>query len=315
MSTLEPDQERTKKSRKGLKHGFDAVDLRIFLNMNDAMKLDDIAEKIGITKQAVSMRISKLEKQLGIALIQHNPIRLTEAGQHLKSYAENDEEARRKLHLNLAGLKSNGGFLRIVAISSVLIDDANPVLAITQKEFIHLTATLIEGAATKIIDLVREGKADIGLIGKDSSTEGLVFERYRTTQAVLLTHPSHPLAGRDNIQLKDLEQFRVVGLPQANLLAQKIVYAQVKYNALVRPTHTAPDMEIAAQYAATMPMGATIVLEDVAKRYAQFYGAKIAYFNEPWKYFDLYTVTREIERRSEAMTFFINKLRIRYKGT
>lgn len=313
MSTLKPDQERIKKSRKGPKHNFDSVDLRIFLNMHGVVKLEDVAEKIGISKQAVSTRLSKLELAFGIALIQHNPLRLTEAGEYFRSYAEKDDEARRRLLLDFASLKSNGGFLRVVAISSVLIDDANPVLAETQNEFIHLTATLIEGAAAKIIELVKEGKADIGLIGKESKIEGLVFERYRTTEAALLVHPNHPLAEYSKIRLKHLEPFRIVSLPLSNLLNQKVVGAQMTFNALIRSSHTAPDMEIASQYASTTPMGATIVLEDVAKRYSQFYGAKVVYFDEPWRQFELYTVTREIELRSEAMTYFINKLRKRYK--
>lgn len=315
MSTLKPQSERNKKTRKGLKNDFDAVDLRIFLNIEGATRLGDVAAKVGISKQAVSIRIAQLESIFGIALIQHDPIRLTEAGHYFKSYAERDEEARQRLLLDFASLKSNAGFLRVVAVSSVLIDDANAVLAETQAEFIHLTAILIEGASAKIIQLIKEGKADIGLIGQESKTEGLVFERYRTTQAVLLTHKNHPLSNYRNIKLKDLEPFRIVSLPPQNLLNQKIIAAQMTFNALIRSSHTAPDMEIASQYASTIPLGATIVLEDVAKRYSQFYDAKIVYFKEPWRHFDLFTVTREIERRSEAMTFFINKLRQKYRST
>ena len=314
MPTLKPDQERKKKkTKKGLKRDFDGIDLRIFLNIGDATMLSDVASAIGLSKQAVSMRIGQLEEYFGIPLVQHNPLRLTEAGGRLQAYAQADEEARRKLLLDIANFKNNSGFLRIIAISSVLIDDANPTLAETQSELIHLTATLIEGASAKIITAIQEGTADIGLIGKDSKIEGLVFEKYRTTEAVLLTYPTHPLANSTPILLKDLEPYRVVSLPKPNLLEQRIVGAQMSYGALLRSAHTAPDMEIASQFVSTTPMSATIVLEDVAKRYAQHYGAKIVYFAEPWRYFDLYTVTREIERRSDAMTLFINKLRKRYK--
>lgn len=313
MSTLKPDQERNRKSRKGLKHDFDAVDLRIFLSIDEATTLNDVSAKLGISKQAISMRISQLEEIFGIQLIQHTPLRLTEAGRLFHKFAENDEEAKRKLALDMASLKSNDGFLRIVAISSILIDDANPVLAETQSEFIHLTASLIEGASARIIQLVRDGGADIGLIGKESKIEGLVFEKYRTTEAALLVHATHPLAIAKQIRLKDLEPYRVVSLPKTNLLDQRIVAAQMATGALIRSAHTAPDMEIASQFAANTHLGATIVLKDVARRYAQFYGAKIVNFSEPWRHFDLYTVTREIERRSEAMTFFINKLRQKYR--
>lgn len=313
MPPLKPPPERPKKLRKGLKSDFDAVDLRIILSIDEATTLGDVADKLGLSTPAISLRLGNLEKIFDIALIQRTPLRLTEAGRYFKKYAESDKDARSKLLLDFAGLKSNVGSLRVIAISSILIDDAHPALADTQREFLHLNSTLIEGASSKIIECVQLGKADIGLIGGRTKMEGLIFERYRTTKLVLLMHKDHPLANCDCVKLKDIERHRVILLPESNWLSKRIIAAQMSTGATLRELHIAPDMEIAAQYASTNKLGLCIVLEDVAKRFAQFYDAKIVRFSESWMYFELYTVTREIERRSEAMTFFINKLRKRYK--
>lgn len=313
MPPLTPPPERPKKLRKGLKNDFDAVDLRIFLDIEDATTLGDIAAKLGLSVPAVSMRIAKLEKTLDIALLQYNPLRVTEAGRLFKQYAENDKIEKQKLLLDIAGLKSNAGSIRIIAIPSVLISDAYPALAETQQEFLHLDTTFIEGAAAKIIEYIQDGRADIGLIGKEASIEGLVFEKYRTTESVLLAHQAHPIAKFQTTKLKDIDSYRIVALPEENLLAQRILAAQIITGAALRYSHNAPDMELAALYAATTPLGLCIVLEDVAIRYAKNYGAKIVRFSEPWRFFNMYTVTREIERRSDAMTYFITKLRKKYK--
>lgn len=315
MPPLTPIPERPKKLRKGLKNDFDAIDLRIFLSIDEATTLGDVASKLGLSVPAISVRISKLEEALDIALIQHNPLRTTEAGRFFKQYAENESAAKRKLLLDIAGLKSDAGSLRVIAIPSVLIDIAYPILAETRHEFIHIDTTFIDGAATKIIEYVQDGRADIGLIGRDAKIEGLVFERFRTTQSVLLMHGDHPLRELNAARLKDVEPFPLVSLPETSLLAQRIIAAQISTGTILSSSHAAPDIELAALYASTTPMGLCIALEDVAKRYVTNYAAKIVYFSEPWRFFELYTVTREIERRSDAMTFFINKLRQKYKDT
>lgn len=315
MSTLKNSSERPKKLRRGLSNDFDAVDLRIFLNIAESTQLQDLASKLGITKSAISMRIAKLEKAFEVTLIQHNPLRLTQAGEIFRDYALADSEARRKLHLDMAGLKHDGGSLRIIAVPTVLMDDARHALSETRKEFIHLEATLFDGMSKEIIEAVAFGHADIGLVGQIEKQPHLIVEKYRTTEAVLVTHQNHPLSALTNLTLKDVEPYRIIALPEQNLLWKRLYAAQMMTNVFLRHSIRAPDMETAAAFAVSEDMPPAIVLEDTGTRFAKHYGAKVIYFTEPWRFFDLFTVTTEIERRSEPMTYFITQLRKRYRET
>lgn len=313
MSTLKKSPERSKKLRRDINDDFDAVDLRIFLNIEGSTLLQDVANKVGISKSAISMRITKLEAKFGVSLTQRDPLQLTQAGIFFKEYAEADAEARRRFQLKMAGLKHDGGSLSIIAVPTVLMDDALYALTETRKEFIHLNATLLTGMSKDIIQAVAFGKADIGLVGPIEKQPELIVEKFRTTEAVLVTHPDHPISANNKIKLKDVEPYGVIGLPEANLLWTRLYAAQMTTNVTLRYSIRAPDMETAATYALTPGMPPAIVLEDTGLRFAKHYGAKLIYFDEPWRFFDLFTVTAEIERRSEQMTYFITKLRQRYR--
>lgn len=295
-------------------YNLSAIDLKIIYLISKEQNLSDVAKQLGITLGAVSQRLRAMEEKFDMPLAIRKPLQLTEAGEIALKFCQAVNREYEQMLLDMANLRSDDGSLRVIAIGSVLIDDAIPALRDTSREFIHLKTVQMEGTASEIVDAVRLGKADIGLVGMKQNIPGLVFEIYRSAQCVCLMHKDHPLKSHSELTLAEIAAYPMPDLPITNLLAQRLNTAEMISKVLIKSSHRTPNLEIAATYAASTPNGICITLDSIAKRYAQQYEAHIATINAPWATFDIYTVTREIERRSGSMTLFINKLRQRYRN-
>lgn len=294
---------------------FDAIHFKIISHIETCQSLAEVAKHLGVTRSAISQRLEYMEDVCGMPLALRRPLKLTEAGIIFLKFAKTVYADQTTLKLDISKLRSDEQILKVIAIGSILIDDATPALAATMHEFIHLQATQIEGNADEIIEAIATGEADIGLIGIETKTPGLIFERYRTTQAVLLAHKTHPLCQHQRVKLLDAIPYRIVELPENNLLMKRLIAAQILQRVLIRHSFKAPNLEIAAHYASTTDMGLCITLENVAHRYVRCHDARVIYLDEPWIYFDLFTLTREIELRSEVMNNFISELRLRHQSS
>lgn len=291
---------------------FDAIHFKIISHIETCQSLAEVAKHLGVTRSAISQRLDYMEDVCGIPLAHRRPLKLTEAGLIFLKHAKTVYADQTTLHLDISKLRSTEYTLKIIAGGSILIDEASPALAATMREFIHLQAIQIEGGADEIIEAVTTGKADIGLIDISPKKPGLIFEKYRTTRAVLLMHRTHPLSQYKELTLRDVASYRMVELPQNNLIMDRMSTADLMQHFHFLYYYKAPNLEVAAHYACTTEMGLCVTLEHIATRYARHYDAHIAYLDEPWVYINLYTLTREIALRSEAMNHFISELRLRF---
>lgn len=293
---------------------FDAIHFKIISHIETCQSLAEIAKKLSVTRSAISQRLAEMEDICKITLAHRKPLQLTEAGELFLSFAKETHRNQDALKLKLSKLRSTDITLRVMAVDSILIGDATPVMTDTLREFIHLNAVLMEGNGDEIARAVLENKTDIGLIDAESkkSTQGLIFDKYRSAQIVLLANKDHPLCSKTRIKLEEMISYRAVDLPDSNFIMHRLRGVQLMRDVYIHFSFRVPNLEIAAHRACTSDGGLCFTLEDIAKRHARVYDAKIVYLDEPWVFLDFYTITREIERRSEAMNYFISLLRKRF---
>jgi DNA-binding transcriptional LysR family regulator len=112
-------------------HNPDYARLSIFLAVADAPNFTVAATRLGITRSAVSQAISRLENQLGVALVLRTTrhVRLTETGAHLAAQLRTPMHAVTQALAGIADEATVRGHLRISATSIAEYFLSGPLIA------------------------------------------------------------------------------------------------------------------------------------------------------------------------------------------
>lgn len=95
-----------------------ADDLQVLLELHRVSRLSDVARRLDLDETTVSRRVSRLEKDLGVRLVdrEREGWRLNDAGQRLIPYAETVETARVEAEAAVASRQGEiSGTVRVVA--------------------------------------------------------------------------------------------------------------------------------------------------------------------------------------------------------
>lgn len=149
------------------------------------------ARYLGISKSAVSKRITQLEDQLGVKLLHRTTrkLSLTEAGEHYYEHALLAHRAARDAEDAVAQLQGEPrGKLRISVPMSFGRLHMAPMIPRFLKRYPHISIDLVMD--DKNVDLVREG-FDIAIRGGELADSSLVARRLAPLKSVLCASPAY----------------------------------------------------------------------------------------------------------------------------
>lgn len=294
---------------------FDANDLRIISYIQSGARLSFIASKLGLSVGRISQKITKMEAICGTMLVYRSGgMKLTGAGMILFEMAQKKDQIELEFIQRLDRHKSDHGQLRIIAISSILIDDLPDVLDMVRKEFPHLRIKLTAATADDIIQGVLSGEADVGLVGLSKRVDGLIFSPYKRERICLLTNANHPLATLDEVLFAQAaSRHPFIEMDPSSMLSNMMGAASVHGRVIPSYSMRASNAEVAAQMAASSTFGLAFTLENIAKRYAKLHGAKIIYLKDSWASVEVAICTKDIGARTEAQTYFLRKLKAKFQ--
>ncbi|SEO26787.1 DNA-binding transcriptional regulator, LysR family [Paenibacillus sophorae] len=151
------------------------------------------------------MQIQKLEQVYGVKLFERygKSLRLTSAGEELLKIAVQmlNLYQQSKEALTLQG----GGTLTIGTIDSLASYYLPSLIQHIRQQYPTLTIRLQPDRETSIIDKVKEGEFDIGLLLESKPSDpALQWVKIREEPLVLIASPQHPLSTLDTIKLDQL---------------------------------------------------------------------------------------------------------------
>ena len=164
--------------------------LRILVAVAEYHNFSEAALHLDISQSAVSHAIATLEAELGVTLFHRgrNGADLTHVGKQLVIPAREILDLLQKIatEANRAkGLK--GGNVRLVSFRSAATHILPPMIARFRRQFPSIEVSVTEADEdNRIENLLRSGKADIGLIHLPSSEEFETWKIYRDEYVVLL---------------------------------------------------------------------------------------------------------------------------------
>ncbi|WP_299020433.1 LysR substrate-binding domain-containing protein [uncultured Photobacterium sp.] len=182
--------------------------LKVFVTVAQERTITAAAEKLFLSKPAVSMALSELEKHLGHKLFDRNNNRLiiNEQGKRLLPLAD---ELLARSHAIEQLFDQAGpvtGKLKIGSSDTV----GNQITPFLLRDFRasceHKEQTLFISNTTQICHKLSEFELDIGLVEGKVQQPDLVVQPWLSDEMVVACHPEHPLTKIHDLRLSDLEQ-------------------------------------------------------------------------------------------------------------
>jgi DNA-binding transcriptional LysR family regulator len=195
-------------------------ELRYFRAVAEELSFSAAARRLGIAQPPLSRAISKLERQLGVRLLNrdHHHVELTAAGATLLEEARDVLDAVSAAAHRTRQAAQTSPRLVITAkpgAASLLprLVEAYRAGAGSQPEAAEVEV-LVSGHGQQV-DLVRTGRADAALIGPPHRHPGLDAEPLLAEPRVAALPAGHPLTKRDSLRCIDLVGYPIPQRPNA----------------------------------------------------------------------------------------------------
>ncbi|SMS00296.1 HTH-type transcriptional regulator CysL [Vibrio mangrovi] len=181
--------------------------LHIFTMVTRNSTLTEASEELCLSKAAVSMALSELEKQLGHALfdrVNHRLV-LNQEGRKLLPLA--DELLNRANNIDQLFDHENRlhGQLRIGASDTIGNQVAPYLLSQFRQRYQHSTQTLFISNSAQICQKLVDYELDIALIEGKTLHPALVSKQFSQDEMCIICSPGHPLTKKSKVQLSEFE--------------------------------------------------------------------------------------------------------------
>ncbi|MET7836286.1 LysR family transcriptional regulator [Micromonospora sediminicola] len=193
-------------------------ELRYFLAVAEELHFGRAARRLGIAQPPLSRAIRQLERRLGVTLLDrdHRAVALTPAGAVLLREGRAALDAVAAADRRTRRAAADGGPGLVLATKAGASHELLPKLldAYAAEPDAVAVEVLLCGIGEQE-RLLRDGRADVALLHLPfDSTAGLDTEALVTEQQVAVVPAGHPVAGRTQLRLADVEALPDLPLPR-----------------------------------------------------------------------------------------------------
>lgn len=167
---------------------------RIFNAVAEAGNLSKAAKELFISQPAISKAVSKLEQSLSVKLFTRNSrgVKLTEEGALLYEYTCSAFESLRQGEESIKKIHTLGiGHIKIGVSTTLCKYLLLPYLQNFIESYPHIKISIECHSTFETLALLEDGKLDIGLIGKPSSSRSVDFFPLKTIRDTFVASPSY----------------------------------------------------------------------------------------------------------------------------
>jgi LysR family transcriptional regulator, transcriptional activator of the cysJI operon len=194
-------------SMKKTELNFDLKQLRSFLTIVAEKSFTRASRKLKIGQSTISHQIAQLEEVLGIRLFNRSgkDLHLTDDGKRFMDFSENLLEGVEKLKAEL-GSRTPGTAVRVSASSIPSTYILPGLIAQIYRKHPDYYYNVETANSREAIELVKEGSAEAGIVGKKIAFPGLKFSHCFSDEIVLIG----PAGGEKRIGIDDLKSLPMI---------------------------------------------------------------------------------------------------------
>jgi DNA-binding transcriptional LysR family regulator len=178
----------------------DLIALDLLDSIAELGSLSRAASRHGMSQPAVSMRMSQLERRLGLTVLQRTPAgaRLTPAGERVVALSRRVLSEAAVMMAAVQALAAEEGSHLQVAASLTVAEHLLPAwLAALHRESPDAVLAMEVANSARVLARVREGRADVGFVeGHEAPLDGMQTVAVRSDHLVVVVNPAHPWTRR-----------------------------------------------------------------------------------------------------------------------
>ena len=181
--------------------------LRIFYTVAQRRSVTGAAAELLLSQPAVSVQLKALERELGLSLFERGgpKLRLTQAGEVLYRAAVSILSAKDEAERAITELRGgNKGRLLLGAGTTGGMYVLPRILQAYKRLWPETEIVLQIGTTDQILEKLQQNALDMGLVGGPVEDRRFVIDSVCTDELVLIAAPSHPIAAREKVTLRDL---------------------------------------------------------------------------------------------------------------
>ncbi len=208
--------------------------LRVFQAVAESRNFSRAGHQIGLTQPAVSRSILEFEAQLGLKLLDRTTreVALTEAGQSLAARLDRLLDELEQTLLDIQGMASaRRGKVRVASSPTLSANLMPACIAACAQHEPNIELVLLDRIQQDVLDSVRAGEVDFGVVIEPASQDDLHCEIILTDPFCLVLPPSHRFAGRQQLRWSALEGESLVLLDHASGSRRLIDQALARHGA------------------------------------------------------------------------------------
>jgi LysR family transcriptional regulator, transcriptional activator of the cysJI operon len=186
---------------------FDVKQLVSFLEVAREQSFTRASRKLNLGQATISHHIGQLEKMLGVSLMTRTSkdFSLTPEGEAFREFCVKFFSDLDGLVRTMSGA-SSGGIAEIAAStipSTYIIPGVVARLNEKNPRFYYRVSV---SDSREVVERIKEGNAEIGVLGRQIKHPSLVYERLMTDEIVLIG----PVQSPETISVKDIPQLRMI---------------------------------------------------------------------------------------------------------
>src|SRR5580698_3507452 len=238
----------------------DLSQLQVFLTVAKEQSFSRAAEKLYRTQPAVSIVIRKLEESVGQPLLVRGArqVKLTDAGELLRDYAERLLNLRDEIQKGMEDLKSLGrGELRL-GVNESSIHALLPALARYRKLYPGVKLIMHRTLSRDIPQEVLNYRLDLGTVSYMPQDPKLMAVEILRDELTFVVPPKHRLARHRSVDIKELGEETFIAHNVDSPYRSRVIQLFEKHRTRLRRDVEMPTIESIKRFV-QMGMGVAIV--------------------------------------------------------
>lgn len=274
----------------------DLVSLALFVRVAETRSITKAAEASHIALAAASRRMTLLEHQFGVKLLQRTArgAELTAAGRAVLHRARQILNQVDELRSEITEYASGGkGHVRMQASASAISQFLPADLASFSAASPQVVIALEERFSGEIAQALREGATDVGVLMEGTPVDGLESFDYKADQLVAVVPKAHPLRSR-NVMFSALLDHDFVSLESGTaitrLLSDQAAVAR-------RPLRNRIQVHSFAALCKMIEagLGIGVLPEGAAKPFVSAMQLRLVRLSDPWAKRRMFVCVRQYE--------------------